>query len=232
MATPGDSNTTNPFVPAEPIDSVAEQMMIFLLPCFLDGTSGDHTLARIAMLQMIAAYQVVTPRELLLASRIIAFGFAAMDSLSRSMADPDMPDSLRLRHRAQANALNRSAEQCQKALDALLQRRTEGEATASPDPALPWTGADLGMPEADPELADPRLADPELTNPDLAAPRREAPMSPPPQRADRSAASAHHATNPAARQEGPPNTALLQALLGAAGRNAKDTSPIRDTPKR
>jgi len=213
-------------IPAEPIDNLVAQLMIVLLPFFLDGADGDGAAARMAILQMIDSYQTASARELHLVGRIIAFGSAAMDSLHRSMADPDMTEPMRLRYRSNAIALSRSAEMCQKTLDGLRQRRlvTPAEATPPP-PEINWTEHDI---EAVRQEARSMMADFQANRPAASA----SPLAASPSRPPAANASARHPAEmgvpPAAPSFAPlgqPDPRLLEAMLQAASRIVREPDP-------
>lgn len=99
-----------------PSDIVLELIVCFLTPLFMDGCSGNLGFARLAAMETLASYRAQTQAELVKIVQIIAFGLAAMDNLGLSMA-PDLSLSMKLRLRAGANALNRSAQQNTRALE-------------------------------------------------------------------------------------------------------------------
>jgi hypothetical protein len=90
-------------------------VVTLLAPLFLLDADGDITSARAAALQTVTAYRAQNHASLLAVAKIIAFGLAALGSLSLSMAD-DLPIPMILRLRGNANALNRVAERAERAL--------------------------------------------------------------------------------------------------------------------
>ena len=54
---------------------------------FLGISGGDVRLARIAAIQTVTAYRAANDADLIAVAQIIAFGLAALGSLSLSMAD-------------------------------------------------------------------------------------------------------------------------------------------------
>src|SRR4051794_8832388 len=96
-------------------DILLNPVIILLPPLFLSGTDGDLGLARAAAYGTVAAYRAHNHASLLVAVRVIAFSLAALDSLGLSMRD-DLSIPLILRLRANANALNRSAERAEAIL--------------------------------------------------------------------------------------------------------------------
>jgi hypothetical protein len=95
---------------------------------FLTSAGGDINYARMAVAETIEAYGVRTLADLIIIAQIVAFGLAALASLSQSMED-DMPLPLALRLRGNANASNRSAEQNRRAL-----KETRVEPGPAPQP--------------------------------------------------------------------------------------------------
>jgi hypothetical protein len=106
-----------------------DQVICSLVPFFLAAALGNPSAARAAAEAMLAGYNTGTTEQLQLAAQIVAFSFAALDSLRRSAAEPDLPVNIQLRLRGNANAMNRAAQQCRRALE--LRRK----AAASPQAA-------------------------------------------------------------------------------------------------
>jgi hypothetical protein len=86
-----------------------------LTPMFLPITNGDPDQARAAAIETINAHAPRTPADLLPIAQIIAFGLAALSSISLSVAE-DIPNPLILRLRGNAASLNRGAQLCRRAL--------------------------------------------------------------------------------------------------------------------
>jgi hypothetical protein len=114
--------TTTPAKPTpEPATSLTATeilmnvLVALLAPMFICGSAGNLDLARLAATETINAYRARDQADLISIAQIIAFGLAALGSLSLSMAD-DLSLSTTLRLRGNANALNRSAEQNRRAL--------------------------------------------------------------------------------------------------------------------
>jgi hypothetical protein len=111
----------------------------FLAPMFLGITSGDVALARLAAVEAVNAYRARDHADLIAIAQIIAYGLAALGSLSLSM-EADRSVSMTLRLRGNANALNRSAEQNRRVT---RDRRPASHAFATMDaaevePHDPW----------------------------------------------------------------------------------------------
>jgi hypothetical protein len=90
-------------------------IVALLAPMFLGVTGGDIDFARMAAVETVNAYRARNRADLIAIAQIIAFGLAALGSLSLSMAD-DITVSMALRLRGNANACNRSAEQNRRVL--------------------------------------------------------------------------------------------------------------------
>jgi hypothetical protein len=90
-------------------------IVTLLAPMFLGATGGDIGMARMAAEETVRAYCARDHADLIAVAQIIAFGLAALGSLSLSMAD-DISLSMTLRLRSNANALSRSSEQVRRSL--------------------------------------------------------------------------------------------------------------------
>jgi hypothetical protein len=86
-----------------------------LTPIFSTATDGDPVHAQAAAIETINAYAPSYPSDLLPIAQIIAFGLAALRSISLSMTE-NIPISLILRLHGNAASLSRGAEQCRRAL--------------------------------------------------------------------------------------------------------------------
>jgi hypothetical protein len=100
---------TAPSTLLHPFDILMNLIVALLAPMFLCVTGGDVSLARMAATETVAAYRARDLSDLIAIAQIIAYGLAAIGSLSRSMED-DIPLAMVLRLRNNANALGRSAE--------------------------------------------------------------------------------------------------------------------------
>jgi hypothetical protein len=112
-------------------------IIAFLAPMFLGVSGGNIALARMAAIETITAYRARNHADLIAVAQIIAFGLAALGSLSLSLAD-DMSVSMALRLRGNANACNRSAEQNRRTLreqPAPMCEDTEDDTPVSLSPA-------------------------------------------------------------------------------------------------
>jgi hypothetical protein len=135
--------------PLQPAEILINLIVTLLTPMFLTGAGGDLTYARMAAFETIQAYRAETNADLIVAAKIIAFGLAALGSLCLSMAD-DLPISMVLRLRANANACSRSEEKNRRALQ---QTRFESETAPlqQPRPA-PQMAPPPPAPEPAPEI--------------------------------------------------------------------------------
>jgi hypothetical protein len=93
-----------------------DHVLLLLIPLFLRGAGGNEESARQVALRMLEAHDPVTDRDYLLAAELIACSITMVDSLCRSMEDPDMAVSTRLRLRANGNALSARADRNRKIL--------------------------------------------------------------------------------------------------------------------
>ncbi len=112
-------------------DTFMDLIVAFLAPMFLAVVNGDIHHARAAALETVNAYRAQSKFDLLSVAQLIAFGLAALGSLSLSMAD-DISLSMTLRLRANAVAANRASEQCRRAL---AQTRSESAPLPEASPA-------------------------------------------------------------------------------------------------
>ena len=101
-------------------------IIAFLAPMFLFAANGDIALAKAAAIETVNTYRAQNQSDLLNIAQIIAFGLAALGSLSLSMAD-DISTAMTLRLRANAVASSRAGETCRRALarEALVHARSE-----------------------------------------------------------------------------------------------------------
>ena len=127
--------------------AILDKFIGLLVPLFLAGVDGDMTTARHAAARMLAAYNTQTEAELSLAAEIVCFSFGALEALSNAMS-PDLTPNAVLRLRGSANALHRSAHQCQRTLDRLRKERSRpatAEIAATPLPEPPLTAEALNI---------------------------------------------------------------------------------------
>jgi len=103
-------------IPGPPSGLLMECLLSLIAPLLMAGCTGDIGLARLAAIEVLAAYQARSQGQLVTAAQIVAFALAALDNLRLSAA-ADLSLSMKLRLRGGANALNRSAQQNSRALD-------------------------------------------------------------------------------------------------------------------
>jgi len=106
-------------------------IITFLAPMFLADSGGDIAIARMAAAQTLNVYCARNDEEMISIVQIIAFGFAALMSLSRAMED-DVSVVMMLRLHGNANACNRSAEHNRRAL-----RDSRARVIVAPAPVVP-----------------------------------------------------------------------------------------------
>ncbi len=106
-------------------------IITFLAPMFLADSGGDVAIARMAAAQTLNVYCARNDEEMISIAQIIAFGFAALMSLSRAMED-DVSVVMMLRLHGNANACNRSAEHNRRAL-----RDSRARVIVAPAPVVP-----------------------------------------------------------------------------------------------
>ncbi len=176
--TPTDpSDEAAPGDPIHPADVLLNLIVIILAPIFLDASGGSIAFARMAALETVIAYRARHNADLIAIAQIIAFGLAALGSLSLSMAD-EISLSMTLRLRGNANALNRSAEQNRRAL---TQARPNQPGPNQTDPDnLPRQHAETAYQAAcEPQLtAQPAAAQNVTAAPQPAPPSASSPAQP------------------------------------------------------
>ena len=129
--------TADPDVRPSTTDILMNLIVAFLAPMFLAASGGDVALARTAAIETVDAYRIRNHADLVSIAQVIAFGLAALGSLSLSMAD-GLSLSMVLRLRGNANALDRAAERSRRAL------RESHRHNASPDQAEPEIQPEAG----------------------------------------------------------------------------------------
>jgi hypothetical protein len=96
-----------------------------LVPFFVDAATADEIAARSVAAGVLDDYHAATPKELQLATQIIALGFASLGCLSAAMVvkDASLPEMLRLQ--GHALALDRASKKASKALEVLRKQRAK-----------------------------------------------------------------------------------------------------------
>jgi hypothetical protein len=116
------------------ISKIVQDTILNPLALLFFATAGDLTAARHAAEQMLAAYNIQSEDELILAAEIIGFRLHALDALGQA-ADPELPLNKTLRLRGSAVSLSREAHKSQRKLDQLQRARTKPQpAEAAPEP--------------------------------------------------------------------------------------------------
>jgi hypothetical protein len=117
---------------AQPTAAFQDKILTLLAPLFLVATGGDVGAARETVRATLVDYRARTDDELRLAALVVAFGFGALDALSRA-ANPDLTLEAVMDLRDNAIALSQAGDRTQAALDRLLKRRPdETRSTAEP----------------------------------------------------------------------------------------------------
>ena len=132
-----------------PSDILLSLIASILAPIFLGVTGGDAGLARMAAIEAVNTYRVRNFAELIAVAQIVAYGLAALNSLSLSFGD-ELSLSMILRLRSNASALNRSVEQNRRAIETNPQLQ-DADVLAQPEPATMTETYD-DSPEAEPFL--------------------------------------------------------------------------------
>ena len=107
-------------------ETLLNLLITLLTPMFVLASNGDIQHARLAAAHTLNEYRAQTHADLLSVAQIIAFGLAALGSLSLSMTGT-LSVSMTLRLRANAAACSRAAEQHQRT-------RAKSTPAAAPDP--------------------------------------------------------------------------------------------------
>jgi hypothetical protein len=124
-----------PLLAVLPADILMNLIVTLLAPMFLTASGGDIGFASMAALETVNSYRVRNLADLIVVAQIVAYGLAALGSLSLSMDDGiSLPMILRLR--GNANACTRSAEHNRRALEkARSGDRESHQAAPTQDPA-------------------------------------------------------------------------------------------------
>jgi hypothetical protein len=120
----------------QPTAAFQDKILTLLAPLFLVATGGDVDAARETVRATLIGYRARTDDELRLAALVVAFGFGALDALSRA-SNPDLTLDAVMDLRDNAIALSQAGERSQTVLDGLLKRRAHGAASMAEPAALP-----------------------------------------------------------------------------------------------
>jgi hypothetical protein len=149
LTTPTKAPSPPPAPTVRLSDILLHVIASILAPIFLGVTGGDVGLARVAAIETVNVYRAHNCADLIAVAQIVAYGLAALSSLSLSL-DDELSLSMILRLRGNANALNRSAEQNRRAIRINAQPQ-DADVMVQPEPAaMPETYDDA--PEAEPFL--------------------------------------------------------------------------------
>jgi hypothetical protein len=103
---------------AEPLRARAAAALV---PFLADGSASNDKAARVAADAVLDDYNAATPKELQLATQIVALGWAAMSCLRAAVAAKNLSLNEILRLHDDADALDRSAQKDTTALAACRQ---------------------------------------------------------------------------------------------------------------
>jgi hypothetical protein len=141
------------------IDCLFITILGAIVPFHLVGNDGDVATIQAAVLELVEGYAAANAPELDLVGRMIGFGTAVMDNL-RLSARSGLSDSKILRYRSNAIALNRSAEQCRKTLEAMQAKRLQHDETATVPLPVRAAAPTPSQPHPLPELVSEVEGDP------------------------------------------------------------------------
>ncbi len=136
MSDPATTNPPRTALPADPVFGLLDRLADHLAPLFVTDPA-DLPTGRIMAVRTIASYRPETQADFINVGRAISFSMSALAALSRS-ASPDMPPALQLRYLARANALNRSADQSERAIE----RRRRFQQATPPPAHTAWAAAE------------------------------------------------------------------------------------------
>ena len=128
-----------------PYQILMQLIATLLAPMFLGVTGGDVAMARMMAIQTVSAQRVGSLMDLIAVAQIVAYGLAALGSLSLSM-DDELPLAMVLRLRGNANACTRSAEQNRRAIRNDSHQEPLPRDQPMPEPEMP----ELEMHRAEP----------------------------------------------------------------------------------
>jgi hypothetical protein len=119
--------------PAVITPAFLDRILTLLAPLFLGATGGDMAAARDTVRSTLASYHVRTDNEVRLAALVVAFGFGALDALSKA-ANRELSLDQVMDLRDNATALSAAGHQNQAVLDRLRKPR-QAEPAPDPEPA-------------------------------------------------------------------------------------------------
>jgi hypothetical protein len=104
------------------------QAIAALVPFFMDGPTSDVNTARLVAQGLLDEYKAATPKELQLATQIVAFGWAALACLGAAAAVKNQSMDAMLDLQDSAIALNRLSQKATKALEVRRKERARNPA--------------------------------------------------------------------------------------------------------
>jgi hypothetical protein len=168
-----EQETTDLAMAIHPADILMALIVSFLVPMFLPVSGGNINYARMAAIETVNAYRIRNQGDLIAIAQIIAFGLAALGSLSLSMAD-DISLSMTLRLRGNANALNRAAEQNRRALSKSV---VTDPAPRPGEAEIPTATEDVDLSDAEAATGIRSAAHPAHDGPARPHPEQQAPAT-------------------------------------------------------
>jgi hypothetical protein len=113
------------------LDRLRARAIAALVPFFVDGPTSNLHSARTAAESLLDSYSATTPRELQLATQIIAFGWAAMACLQAAATAKNLSIDDTLRLQDDAIGLDGSSQRAIKSLEARRKGRTNNPKIAN-----------------------------------------------------------------------------------------------------
>jgi hypothetical protein len=110
-----------------------ELALVALVPFFTDGSTNDVKAARLMAEGSLDEYNAATPKELQLATQIIAFGWAVLACLRAGSAATSVSVKEMMYWQDVAMALNRALMKATKALDARRKERAKNPKAMTPE---------------------------------------------------------------------------------------------------
>jgi hypothetical protein len=154
QTTPISTQTSpSPATPVAQSSPFLEQLIEFLMPYFRPFTA-DPGMAGAEIEATLASYGANTRSQMLNAVQIIAFGFAALDTLAEAKTTEAMSPSMRVRFRGCANNLSRSSQQNEQTLAKRLACASRATAKPASDVSNPAPAASRPLVEPTNDMPD------------------------------------------------------------------------------
>ncbi len=109
------------------------QAIVALVPFFMDGSSSDPSAIQAMIEGLLDEYQAATPKELQLATQIVADGWAVLGCLRTAAAAKNLSMDQVFKLQDDALALNRSSLRGTKALEAARRQRKRNPNAMTPE---------------------------------------------------------------------------------------------------